>query len=73
MPRPRLRRDEAHVVVEESGEHPDRIRATADAGDDDLGQPFFPSRNCTRLASDHNLQLAHDLGIGMRADAEPMR
>jgi hypothetical protein len=49
---------------------PDRVRATADAGHDRLGQRSFRLEQLlARLAADHRLQLAHDLGIRRRPDA----
>ena len=61
----RLDADEPHVgVVEEAGEDPDRVRAAADAGDDRVGQPALGLEHLrARLAADHRLQLADDLGV----------
>ena len=57
-------------VVEEAGEHPDRVRAAADAGDHGVGQPALGLEHLrARLAADHGLQLAHDPGIRRGADA----
>ena len=57
-------------IVDEPGEHPDRVGAAADARDDRLGQrPFRLEQLLARLAPDHRLQLAHDLRVGGRADA----
>ena len=71
----RLDPDEPHVlVVEEVGEHADRVRAAADARDDRFGQPALRLEELrARLAADHGLQLAHDRRVGRRADAEPIR
>ena len=57
-------------VVQEAGEHPDRVRAAADAGDRRIGQPALGLEDLRpRLAADHRLELADDLGVGLRADA----
>ena len=63
--------DQAHVgVVDEAREDADRVRAAADARDDDLGQPPLGLEHLrARLAPDHRLQLAHDLGVRRRAHA----
>ena len=62
--------DQPHVLVRnEVVEHPDRVRATADARDHGVGQASLDCEQLlTRLAADHTLQLAHDLGVGGRAD-----
>ena len=67
----RLDADQAHSgVVDEPGEHADRVRAAADAGDDRLRQRALRLEQLlARLAADHGLELAHDLGVGRRADA----
>ena len=67
----RLDADEPHLgIVHERGEHPDRIRAAANACDDDLGQPSLGHLELrARLSPDHGLQLAHDLRIRRRPDA----
>ena len=45
-----------------------RVRATADAGVQAVGQPAFGGHHLfARLAPDHRLEIAHELGIGMRA------
>ena len=53
----RLDAVEADVpVVQEAGEHPDRIRATADAGDRGVRQPALGLEDLrARLAADHRL------------------
>src|SRR5439155_18128255 len=57
-------------VVDEAGEHPDRIRAAADTGHDGVGQPPLRLQDLgTRLAPDHRLQLPHDRRVRMRSDA----
>ena len=57
-------------VVEEAGEHPDRIRAAADAGDHGVRQPAFGLEHLgARLTADDGLQLADDRRVGRRADA----
>src|SRR3954447_20337952 len=56
-------------IVEESGEHADRVRPAADARDDHVRKtPRAFEVLCARLAADHRLQLADDGGIGMRTD-----
>ena len=48
----------------------DRIRATAHAGDHAIRQmPGALEHLRARLATDHGLQFAHEIGIGMRTDA----
>ena len=66
----RLDADQPHVrVVDEAGEHADRIRAAADAGDDHLGEPLLHvEKLLPRLVPDHRLEVAHDLGVRVRAD-----
>ena len=57
-------------VIQKACKEADRVRASADAGDRDLGQAAFGGEDLlTRLSSDHGLQLAHDLGIRSRPDA----
>ncbi len=67
----RLDADEPHaVVVDEAGEHADRVRAAADARDDGFRQAALRLEQLrARLAPDHGLELAHELGVGGRADA----
>ena len=67
----RLDADEPDVrVVDEGGEHADRVRAAADTGDDDLRERAFLLEELrARLAADHRLQLGDELGIRRRADA----
>ena len=58
------------VVVEERGEHADRVRAAADARDDGVRQPSLDLEHLrARLAADHRLELAHELRVRARADA----
>ena len=66
----RLDADQAHaVVLDEVVEHADRVRAAADARDDGLGQTALDGEELlARLAADHALQLAHELGIRGGAD-----
>src|SRR5712691_9412242 len=67
----RFHADESDVgIVQEAGEDPDRVRAAADARDDDLRQPAFGlAELLARLAADHGLQLALDLRVWSGADA----
>ena len=52
------------------GEHPDRVRAAADAGDHGVRQPTLGLEHLSaRLAADHRLQLPDDCRVGSRADA----
>ena len=52
------------------GEHADRVRAAADAGDDGLRQPPLGVEDLlARLAADHRLQLAHELRVRRGPDA----
>ena len=53
-----------------AGEHPDRVRAAADAGDDGFGERALGLEQLLPcLAADHGLELPHELGIGGRPDA----
>jgi hypothetical protein len=52
------------VVVDEAGEDPDRVRAAADARDDGVRSRSRREELLARLAADHRLQLADDLGYG---------
>ena len=62
--------DEAHGVGEEAGEEADRVRAAADARDGDFRQQAVCLDDLLpRLSPDHGLQLSHDLGVRLRADA----
>ena len=67
----RLHAQQAHLgIVEKPGERPDRVRAAADASDDDLRQPALRVQKlCPRLPPDHGLELAHDLRIRGGPDA----
>ncbi len=57
-------------VVEEAGEHPDRVRAAADARDHSVREPALGFQDLLpRLPSDHGLELAHELRIRGGADA----
>ena len=57
------------AVVEEGGEHADRIGAPAHAGDDDVGKLAVEREVLlARLVADHALQVAHHLGIWVWAD-----
>ena len=57
-------------VVEEAREHPDRVRAAADAGDHGVRQPALGLEHLSAgLTADHGLQLANDRRVGRRADA----
>ena len=51
-------------------EHADRVRAAADAGDDahPAAPPVALEHLRARFAADDGLQLAHQVGIGMRPD-----
>ena len=62
---------EPHVgVVDEPGEHPDRIRTAADARHDDLGESAFGFEQLLAgLPPDHRLKLPHDLRVRRRPDA----
>ena len=54
---------------DEGMEQADRVRAAADAGDRDVRQaPACIQHLRARLAADDGLQLAHQIGIGMRPD-----
>src|SRR5207244_6271004 len=56
------------LVLDEVVEDPDRIRATAYAGDDCSRQlPFRFQDLCPRLASDYAMKVPHHGGIGVRA------
>ena len=61
--------DDLHrAVVEEGMEHADGIRAAADSGNDDVGQPALLLKYlASRLRADHRLEVAHHLRIGVRA------
>ena len=62
--------DEADVVVEEGGEHADRVRPAADARDDGFRKRALRLEQLrARLAPDHGLQLADELRVGSWADA----
>src|SRR4051794_7797870 len=63
--------DQPHVrVVDEALEHPDRVRAAAHAGDDDLGQAALDLEELLpRLVPDHRLKLADHLRVRRGADA----
>ena len=67
----RLDADELDLlVVEEGGEHADRVRAAADACDHGVREPALGLEDLrARLAADHRLQLAHDRRVRRRADA----
>src|SRR5918996_716818 len=67
----RLDAEQAHVLVrEEAGEDPDRVRAAADAGDHGVRQAALGGQDLlARLAADDGLEVAHDLRVGVRADA----
>src|SRR5262245_1233858 len=55
-------------VVEERKEQPHGIRAAADAGDEQIGQPSFGLLHLhSHLLADHRLEVAHHHGIGVRA------
>ena len=71
----RLDADEAHVgVVDEGVEGADRVRAAADARDDDLGQPALGGEELlARLVADHALEVAHELGVRRGPTHEPIR
>ena len=64
----RLHADEPDFpVIEKRSEDPDRIRAAADARDDDVGQLAVERQVLfARLVADHPLQVSHHLGIRMR-------
>ena len=63
--------DQAHVlVVEERCEHTDRVRASADAGDDGLRERALRLEELSPcLAADHRLELTHELRVRGRAHA----
>ena len=68
--------DEPRVGVDEAGEGPDRVRAAADARDDDVGVGAAEERAAllARLVADDPLELAHhprDTGAG--PSTEPMQ
>ena len=67
----RLDADELDVrVVDEAGEHADRVRAAADARDDGVRQAALGLEDLrARLAPDHRLELADDLRVRRRPDA----
>src|SRR5487761_1734848 len=67
----RLDTDQAHVaVVEEGGEHADRVAAPADAGDDRGGQTAEAGQHLgAGLVTDHPLEAAHQRGVRVGADA----
>src|SRR5438105_10992625 len=53
----------------EGVEHADGVAATADAGDNDVGQPpFLPENLFMRFCADDRLKIAHDTRVGMRPD-----
>ena len=60
--------DEAGVGVDEPGEDADRVRAAADAGDDDVGiAPEQLVALRTSLVADHAVELAHHPRVRVRA------
>src|SRR5471032_2956833 len=63
--------DKAHLVVrKEVEEHPDRVRAAADARDDRIRQTALCCEHLrARLAADHPLEVAHYLRVRSWADA----
>ena len=65
----RLDAEHRHVgVVEERVEQPDRVGAAADRGDQQVGQAAGAREHLlARLAADHALEVADQLGIGVRA------
>ena len=67
----RLDADEPDVrVVDEAVEHPDRVRAAADAGDADLWEPTLDGEDLLAgLVADHALEVAHELGVRRGPDA----
>jgi hypothetical protein len=55
-------------IVEERVEQADGVRATADRGHQQVGQAARAREHlCARLATDHALEIADQLGIGVRA------
>ena len=54
-------------LADEPTEQPDRVRPTANAGDDEVGQPTLCASDLRRcLVTDHALEVAHDRGIRVR-------
>ena len=66
--------DQPHArVVEEAGEHADRVRAAADAGDDRLGQRALGLEQLlARLAADHACSSRTISGYGAGPTHEPI-
>ena len=63
----RLDADEVGRGVDEAGEEPDRVRPTADAGDDDVGIPAEPLPALLRASSPMtrwNSRTIHGYGCG---------
>ena len=57
------------LVIQEGGEHADRVGPAADARHHDVGQLAVQRQVLlARLVADHALQVAHHLGIGVRPD-----
>ena len=53
-------------------EQADRVRAAADAGDREVGQPALDGRDLgRRLVADDALEVAHDRRVGVRAHRRP--
>ena len=69
----RLDANQPDVVVDEPGEHPDRVRSAADACADDLGQPLLGVEELRARLADHRLQLRTSSGYGCGPTAEPIR
>ena len=58
------------LVVDEAGEDPDRVRPASHARDDRVGEPALRVEHLlSRLAADHRLELADELGVRRRPDA----
>src|ERR1700722_10056614 len=56
-------------IIEKCGEKSNRIRAAANAGDEQIGQASFDTQNLfARFFSNHFVKIAHDLRVGMRAE-----
>jgi hypothetical protein len=59
----RFHSDELHWVVQERGEHANRVRAAADRRDDDVGQAARGGAELPpALVADHPLEVPHDEG-----------
>src|SRR5690242_4712399 len=65
----RLNSDQLDVFVTDEGvEHPDGVRASADAGENRIGQAAFTLEDFgAGFVADHTMEIANHQWIGMRA------